>query len=110
MARSWLLFRRGGCIWAAPREQVSCVSRSTPATHVWVGAHLLVVDEVMQFADLPRIYRLGPVLRSVVPTGCSGIAASELGPLLVIDADSPPAVLCSPDQQQDQQEEVNDVT
>ena len=110
MTSSWLLFRRGGCIWAVPRAQVRRVDRSAPATQLKVGCHLLEADEVIRFADLPRIHRVGPVLRTVVPPGCSGIATCELGPLLVIDAESPPAVLCSADQQQDRQEEVSDVT
>jgi hypothetical protein len=105
----WLLFRRGDCLWAVAGSRVKLVIGADRGSWLQVGEHRLVADEVLRLTRLQRIYRLGPVLRSLAPSGCTGLATCELGPLVVIDPESPPAQLIA-GHLSAAQEEVNDVS
>ena len=93
MARSWLLLRHGGCLWGIAGEQVQSIDHSHGQYRLQVGTHQLEVDEVVSFAALHQIRPLGSVLSAVAPAGCDGLAICDQGPVVVIDAESPPAVL-----------------
>lgn len=96
MERPWLLLRHRGCLWGVQRGQVSSISHPDGRYQVQVGCHLLEVDEVVSLVALCNIRRFGPVLTPLAPDGCTGLASSTLGPVVMIDAAAPPAVLRAP--------------
>ncbi len=95
MAQTWLLLRHGGCLWGVARDQVQSISRPGEVYRLELGRHLLEVDEVMSFVAL-QLRRFGPVLGPLAPPGCSGMASCSLGPVMMIDAESPPSMLRAP--------------
>ncbi len=90
----WLVLRRGGCLWGVASSEVRAVSTDSTACRVELASERHVFAEAVLGVERGLdVKPVGAVLRSFVPAGCSGLASCAQGPLLVIDAKAPPAVL-----------------
>jgi hypothetical protein len=88
-----LLIRRHGCVWAVARQHVLGVRALADEVEVASASGPLRADEVLRYARDLRPIPAGPVTRSVLAPGCTALAASPHGPLIVIDGSAPPRAL-----------------
>ncbi len=92
MAMPWLILRSGGCLWGVPGADARVI-RDALGVHVLLGDSCLHGDEILTLDRRLQVRPAGPVVRSMLPRGCSGLALSEYGPLLVVDPARPPEAL-----------------
>ena len=96
--RGWLLLRRHGCLWGIPSTEVRGIKTTAEGLCVMVGRHVLTADEVLSLERGLATRQAGPVVTWAAPPGCQGLAASEHGPLVLIDPTAPPETLRSDDE------------
>ncbi len=92
MDMPWLILRRDGCLWGIPGADARVI-RDDKGVRVLLGDSCVHGEEILTLDRHLQVRPAGPVVRSMIPRGCSGLALSEHGPLLVVDPARPPEAL-----------------
>jgi hypothetical protein len=88
-----LVIRLGDTTWGVPSGTVRAVRRSAGGIQVELPGGSLAADEVVGVTTALEVSPPGRVLGLLWPEPCAGLAVWSSRPLVVIDAEHPPAVL-----------------
>jgi len=92
-AAAWLVLRRRGGLFGVGTEAVRKVEVDGSKVLIRLDQHVLQADEVVSLCQIRTGRRLGSVGRRMLPPGSLELAISDHGPLILIDAGSPPPML-----------------
>ncbi len=91
----WLLMRGHDILWAVSSDRVRSVEGASAGVRVHLERHVLAADSVLAAAIELVVAGNGAVARCMLPPGCLGLALHPAGPVLLVDAEAPPASLLS---------------
>ncbi|MFH1177180.1 MAG: hypothetical protein V1750_07210 [Acidobacteriota bacterium] len=87
---SFLVMRRGGCMWAVPSVAVDVVRTAPRGVLLVAGETRLVADEVVAFSDELKLRPPSRILARLWPHPCAGLALYAGEPVVVVDPANPP--------------------
>lgn len=89
----WLLLRGHRALWAVRSDRVRGVEAAPAGVRIHLDGHVLAAEQVLAAAVELKVVSGGAVARSVMPPGFLGFALHTAGPVVVVDAQAPPAAL-----------------